>query len=175
MQKNKNNKNSTQPTQNATKRETKILNIVCNTTILLLSMMTEAISGIFSSMSKEMVNAFTTGFGAPEDTRGEINEKTKDVQQEIPKQMREQVLSVKADIAAQLKEKKEQIIPILADKKFDEGIAIVERYEFGLPRLSCELDERALLGYLALMQQNNEQFTKMFQELLEWMKNVPQS
>jgi len=74
-----------------------------------------------------------------------------------------------------MKEKKEKITSLIADKRLDEGIAIVERYNFNLPRLSCDLDERSLLGYMTLLQQNDEQFTKMFQELLEWMKDLPQS
>jgi hypothetical protein len=81
---------------------------------------------------------------------------------------------MKTDITKQMNEKKEQILPLLADRRFDEGITIVERYEFGLPRLTTDLDERSLLAYIALLQENNEQFTKMFQELLEWMKNLPQ-
>jgi hypothetical protein len=175
MSKNTTHKSSAQPHQVTLDRETKILNIICNTTILLLSMMTEAITSVFTTMSNEMVTALATGLGAPEDTTKEIQKKTHDAQQGLPEQMRAQVLSIKADIAVQLKEKKEQIVPLLADSRFDKGIAIVERYEYNLPRLTGDLDERSLLAYLALLQQNNEQFTKMFQELVEWMKNVPQS
>jgi hypothetical protein len=82
---------------------------------------------------------------------------------------------MKRGVTAQMKEKKEKITSLIADKRLDEGIAIVERYNFNLPKLSCDLDVRSLLGYMTLLQQNDEQFTKMFQELLEWMKDLPQS
>ncbi len=155
-------------------RETKILNVICNTWILLMSIMIEAFTGVFTKLSKEMITAITTGLGTSTDTIKDVDRKTDNIQNELPKQMSEQLLAMKGDITAQLREKKEKLASIIADKKFDKGIAIVERYNFSLPKLSCDLDERSLLGYLALLQENNEQFTKMFQELLEWMKDLPQ-
>ena len=125
-------------------------------------------------LSKEMITALSTGLGAPEDSKKEIQNTTDDMERKIPQELRKQLNEMKTDITKQMNEKKEQILPLLADRRFDEGIAIAERYEFGLPRLTTDLDERSLLGYIALLQENNEQFTKMFQELLEWMKNLPQ-
>jgi hypothetical protein len=174
MQKKMNSKNSTQSEFNNHGRETQILNVICNTTILLMSIMTEAFTSIFTKLSKEMITAITTGLGAPGDTIKEIQGETNNIQNELPKQMSEQLLAMKADVTAQLREKKEKFTSLLADKRFDEGITIVERYNFNLPKLSSDLNERSLLGYIALLQQNNEQFGKMFQELLEWMKNLPQ-
>jgi hypothetical protein len=174
MQKKMNSKNSTPPEINNQGRETKILNVICNTTILLMSIMTEALTSAFTELSKEMITTITTGLDASADTVKKIHDETDNIQNEFPKQMREQLLGMKVEITAQLSEKKEKFASILADGRFDEGIAIVERYNFNLPNLSCDLDERSLLMYFALLQENNEQFTKMFQELVEWMKNLPQ-
>ena len=81
---------------------------------------------------------------------------------------------MKIEITTQLHEKKEALASVIVDKKFDEGIAIVERYTFALPKLSGDLNEHALFGYIALLKENNKQFTTMFQELVEWMKHLPQ-
>jgi len=174
MQQKTNSKNSTPPQQNIQEREKKILNVISNTSILLMSVVTEAFSEMFTKLSKEMTTTITTGLGAPKDTIQEIHGETDDIQKDLPKQMREQLLTMKTEITTQLREKKEKLASIIDDKRFDEGIAIIERYKFNLPKLSCNLDERSLLGYIKLLQENNEQFTKMFQELLEWMKNLPQ-
>jgi hypothetical protein len=174
MKKKINNKNNTPPEVNNQGRETKIMNVICNTTILLMSIMTEAFSSIFTKLSKDMITAITTGLDAPVDTINEIHGETTNIQYALPKQIREQLLAMKVDVTAQMKEKKEKFTSLIGDKRFDEGIAIVERYNFNLPKLSCDLDERSLLGYMALLQHNNEQFTKMFQELLDWMKDLPQ-
>jgi len=175
MQKKMNNKNKILPELNTQGRETKILNVMCNISILLMSLTTEAFSDIFTKRSKEMVNAITTGLSTSASNVNENHGTTDNIQDELSKQIREQLLAMKVDINAQLREKKEKFVSIIADRRFDEGIAIVERYNFNLPKLSCDLDEHLLLGYLTLLQENNEQFTKMFQELLEWMKDLPQS
>ena len=174
MQKKTNSKNSTLPQQNFHDRETKILNIICNTSILLMSIMTETFGNIFATLSKEMINTITTALEPPEASIKGIHKETDNIEKELPKQLREQLLAMKTDIATQLTEKKEKLSSIITDRKFDEGITIVERYKFSLPKLSCDLDERSLFGYITLLQDNDEQFTKMFQELLEWMNNLPQ-
>ncbi|MCX6664156.1 MAG: hypothetical protein NTZ75_07905 [Euryarchaeota archaeon] len=159
--------------QNTPARETKILNVICNTSLLLMSAVTEAFSERFTKLSKEMITAITTSLGNSEDATKDIHKKTDSLQKELPQQIREQLLAMKTDITTQLQEKKEKLGPLLADPIFDDGITIVERYKFGLPALTQDLDERSLLGYIALLRANDPRFTTMFQELLEWMKNLP--
>jgi hypothetical protein len=160
--------------QNTPAWETKIMNVICNTSILLMSAVTEAFSEMFTTLSKEMITAITTSLGNSEDATKDIHKKTTRLQKEFPQQIREQLLTMKTDITAQLQEKKEQLDLILADPRFDEGITIVERNKFDLPALTQDLDEHSLLGYIALLQENDSRFTTMFQELLEWMKTLPQ-
>jgi hypothetical protein len=160
--------------QNTQTRETKILNVISNTSLLLMSAVTEAFSEVFTTLSKEMITAISTSFDTSEDTTKEIHKKTDNLQKELPRQIREQMLAMKTDITAQIQEKKEKLDPLLVDQRFDGGITIVERYKFDLPALTQDLDERSLFGYIALMQANDPRFTTMFQELLEWMKNLPQ-
>jgi hypothetical protein len=159
---------------NTQTRETKILNVICNTSLLLMSAVTEAFSEVFTTLSKEMITAISTSIDDSEDTTTEIHKKTDDIQKELPRQIREQMLAMKTDITTQIQEKKEKLGPLLADQRFDEGLTIVERYKFGLPALTQDLDECSLFGYIALMQANDPRFTAMFQELLEWMKKLPQ-
>lgn len=175
MQKKMNINNKAPPELSNQSREAKIMNVICNTTILLMSIMTEAFTSMFTKLSKEMITAITTVLDAPADTIKEINGKTNIIKNELPKQIRQQLLALKKDVTVQMKEKKEKFASLIDDKSFDGGIEIVERYNFNLPKLSCDLDERSLLGYMILLQQNDEQCTKMFQELLEWMKDLPQS
>ena len=160
--------------QNTQVRETKILNVICNFSLLLMSAVTEAFSEKFTTLSKEMITALTTRFDNLEDAAKDIHKKTDRLQKEIPQQIREQLLAMKTDITVQLQEKKEKLGTILADPRFDDGITIVEHYKFSLSTLTQDLDERSLLGYIALLQANDPRFTTMLQELLEWMKNLPQ-
>jgi hypothetical protein len=81
---------------------------------------------------------------------------------------------MKQDLAKQIQEKRKTLEPLLADKQFDTGITIAERSTIHLPRLTKDLTEAALLGYLALLQTNDPEFSEMFQQLLEWMNSLPQ-
>jgi hypothetical protein len=159
--------------QNTQTRETKILNVICNTSVLLMSAITEAFSEMFTKLSKEMITAITTSLDTTEDVTKDIHKKTDNLKKELPQQIREQLLAMKTDITTQLQEKKETLGTLLIDPRFDDGITIVERYKFSLPALTQVLDERSLLGYITLLQTNDPRFTTMFQELLEWMKNLP--
>jgi len=152
-------------------RESKILNIMSNTSILLMSLMTDAFSGVFAEMATGMAQAVTEGLGAEKEPTN--TEKIERVKTEIPKQMIAQVVQMKADMKGQLQAKKEKIEKMIADPRFDAGITIAERYDFGVPNLTHDLDERSLLKYIELLKANDARCTKMFQELMEWMKSLP--
>ena len=109
MEKKTNSKHSIPVELNNQGRETKLLNVICNTSLLLMSIMTEAFTDVFTKLSKEMITAITTEMGTPLSTIKEIHGETEKIQHEFPKQMREQLLAMKTDIAAQLREKKRKI------------------------------------------------------------------
>jgi hypothetical protein len=111
MQKKDKQQNNTPPEVNNQGRETKILNIICNTTILLMSIMTEAFSSIFTKLSKEMITAITTGLDTPVDMINEIHGETNHVQYGLPQQIRKQLLAMKVDVTEQIKEKKKNLHP----------------------------------------------------------------
>jgi len=165
---------TTQPNKPAEKkdenRETKILNVLCNTSILLMTIMTEAFSEMFTTISKEMMTAVATGLGAPEDATKKIDA----LHQQLPDHLRKELITMKNDLAKHLMEKKAELSPLLADPIFDQGVAIVERTPFSLPLLTQDLDEHSLLGYLTLLQTNDPRATTMLKELLEWMNSLPQ-
>ena len=151
-------------------RETKILNLLCNTSLVLMTMITEAFSQVFTNITKEMVSAFTTSLGAPPDTSGSID----DLQKNLPDTLRKELMTMKKDLQKQLNEKRQDLGSLLSDSRFDTGITIVERTPLPLPLLTQDLDERSLFGYLALLQTNDPQVTAMFKELFEWMNTLPQ-
>jgi hypothetical protein len=108
MKKKINNKNNTPPEVSNQGRETKIMNVICNTTILLMSIMTEAFTSIFTKLSKDMITAITTDLYTPVDTIKKIHGETNNIRYELPKQIREQLLEMKLDVTAQMKEKKKE-------------------------------------------------------------------
>jgi hypothetical protein len=165
----------TTPTQTSTDdRETKIFHIMTNTSILLMALMTEAFSDMFTNLAEGMTQAFTTGLGAPEADSQEASRKIKELKTTLPKKMIKEMITMKKDINDQLVAKKQDLRNVIADPAFDKGITIAEQYSFGLPAVTNDLDEVSLLGYIALLKANDPRCTKMFQELMEWMKAIPQ-
>ncbi|MBN1860009.1 MAG: hypothetical protein JW840_00955, partial [Candidatus Thermoplasmatota archaeon] len=96
------------------------------------------------------------------------------LQKQFPDKLRKELLSMKQDLAQQIQEKRKTLDPLLADTRFDTGITLAEHSTIHLPILTKDLDEAALLGYLALLQTNDPEFSAMFEQLLEWMNNLPQ-
>ena len=167
-------KTSAQPDRLAEKKEvdrdTKILNVLCNTSILVMTMMTDAFSEIFSTLSKEMMTAVASGLGTPE----EATKKIDILHQQLPDHLRQELITMKNDLQKQLQRKKEELSPLLKNPLFDQGIALAEQTSIPLPRLTLDLDEAALFGYLTLLKTNDPQATMLFQQLFEWMNALPQ-
>jgi len=142
-----------------------------NTSILLMALMTDAFSDAFTEMAARLAETFTAGFnGTSKEQTGPV--KATQLKTGIPKQMVAQIIQMKADMKQQLEAKKKELGNKLADPKFDAGISIAEQYHVGIPNLTSDLDEQSLLTYIGLLKANDVRFTKMFQELMEWMKAV---
>jgi hypothetical protein len=157
-----------QPTQD---RESKILNIMLNTSILLMALMTDAFSDAFAGMAAGMAQAVAAGVEGT-DKEPTTKETIQRMKTEFPKQIITQIIQMKTDMKKQLEAKKDEIGKKIVDPKFDAGITIAERYDLGVPNLTSDLDEKSLLKYIMLLKANDAQCTKMFQALMEWMKTV---
>lgn len=151
-------------------REAKIFNLLCNISLLLMALVTSAFAELLTTVSKEMVAAIYASLDAAEaDTKN-----LEDLQRTLPQNITDELLHMKQDLETQLMEKKQEMASFLSDPRFDAGIAIVEHTPFPLPKLTQDLSESHLLGYLALLQTSDQRFSTMFQELLHWMNTLPQ-
>jgi hypothetical protein len=169
MTKKNHNQTDNHPKSNQEDRETKILNLLCNTSLVLMTMLTEAVSQVFTSITKEMVTALSTGMGSSQDVSANLN----DLEKNIPEKLRAELMTMKNDLKKQFNEKKHELSGLLSDPRFDEGITIAERASVSLPKLTLDLDERALFGYLALLQAEDPAVSSMFKDLFEWMNTLP--
>jgi hypothetical protein len=56
---------------------------------------------------------------------------------------------------------------------FDEGISIVESYDFGRPKLTERLTDEVLASYVFLLQSGDAKLESMTRELSEWRRRLP--
>jgi len=80
---------------------------------------------------------------------------------------------MRAGIYEQIEQKRQEIEPFLSDPVFDLGPRKIDEYEFGLPKLSEELDDAALAQYVLLLESEDAKFGELFKFLSEWMNSLP--
>ena len=61
----------------------------------------------------------------------------------------------------------------ISDQRFDKGIEIVEKYDFGIPRLTDKVSDEVLATYILLLKNGNQELGKMFNELGDWQAGLP--
>jgi len=61
----------------------------------------------------------------------------------------------------------------VAGPSFDEGIKIVEGYDFGRPKLTEELSDETLASYVFLLKAGDRRLGEMFTRLADWQRRLP--
>ncbi|MDD1747013.1 MAG: hypothetical protein LUQ16_04550 [Methanomassiliicoccales archaeon] len=157
--------------QSKADRTTRIMNAITNTSVVLMSVM----MGGFAKAMVEATGEIASGMaGSVDPEEGErINQEVQQKLPEIDGEMKSMVSEMRKDLYAQVGEKRKEIEPLLSDPVFDLGPKIVDRYEFGLPRLTEELDDASLVQYTRLLVDEDPNFSRMFQELTDWINTLP--
>jgi DNA-binding transcriptional MerR regulator len=146
--------------QSMTVRNKKIMNLIANTNIILLSTLEDLADLMMDSMGA-VAAGIAEAIDEVEQDPPEANEKVKAV-----------VSNVRQDVYRQMKQKKDSIEKYLPDPRFDDALKIVDAYEFKLPKLTEELDEATLTAYLQLLISENPKFNEMFKKLTTLMNEM---
>ena len=149
-------------------RNKKIVNLIANTNIILLStledladLMMDSMGAVAAGIAKAIDGEAVTDVYEAEQEPPEVNEKVKAV-----------VSDVRQDVYRQMEEKQVSIEKYLPDPRFDDALKIVDAYEFKLPKLTEELDEASLTAYLQLLLAENPKFSEMFKKLTTLMNEM---
>lgn len=156
--------------QKAKEREKKILNCMINSSIILMS----SLMGAFSEIMVNATSTFASGFAEALDDE-EVKKKAQEEFSDADKKVMKLISDTRQDIYRQFEQKKKEIKPLIADPVFDEGPHIVENYDFGLPKLTEELDDLSLAAYTQLIASDDKRFDDMFKQLMGWMNSLPKS
>ncbi len=170
--KKKKHQNGVEPLKSAPDRESKIMNSIANVSIILMSIMMGAFSELMVKTTGAMASGMANAIGGEEAAVQVENEVTQKLP-EVNDKMKALVSNIRKDMYAQLKQKRKDIEPLLSDKVFDIGPQTIEEYDFGLTKITEELDENTLSRYTQLMACEDPKFGKMFKALTEWMNSLP--
>ena len=153
-------------------REDKIINSMANTSIILMSI----VMGVFTKVVVTATDVMASGMAkalAGEDAGDKVNQEIKQKLPEVDEKLKTMISDIKKDIYSQMRQKKQELEPLLSDPAFEVGPRIIQKYDFNLPKLTQGLDDKTLLKYSQLLASENIRFAKMFKELTEWINSLP--
>jgi hypothetical protein len=153
-------------------RETKILNAMANTSVLLMSTMMGAFTTLMVDATSAMASGMAEAMGGKE-AQNKVSQEIKQEAPEVNEKVKAMISDIRKDIYAQMKEKRLEFKSLLSDPAFDVGPRIIEKYDFKLPKLTEELDDKALSQYSQLLLSEDAGFAKLFKELAEWIGSLP--
>jgi hypothetical protein len=161
----KNSRASSKPFSSKMEREKRILNCIANTTIILMSTMMGAFNQVMIDATGAMASGIAGALGGKE-AEEKVEKNFKQGMPEVDEKMKMLISDMRKDVHAQLEQRSKEIMPLLSDSAFDVGPKIVEKYNFKLPKLTQELDEIAIAGYIQLLVSEDPSFAEMFKELV---------
>ena len=153
-------------------REKRIVFTIANTSIIIMSSMMDAFGELMIQATGSMATGLATALGG-EESGDEVKKEFDQKLPEVNEKMKAMISEVRDDLYAQFEQKQKQMQPLLSDPIFDVGPTIVEKYDFGLPKLNEELDDKTLAQYAVLFTSEDSLFVEMFQELTSWMDGLP--
>ena len=156
----------------AVNREKRIMNAVANTSIILMGTLMGGFSELMVNATGTMASGMAEAFGG-EEAGEEVREKVKQEKPGVVEKIRGMMSEMRAGIYEQIEQKRKEIEPFLSDPVFDLGPRKIDEYEFGLPKLTEELDDGALAQYVLLLESEDAKFGELFKALSEWMNSLP--
>ncbi len=153
-------------------RENAIMNTIANTSIILMSTMMGAFTHAIVNVTDSMASGIAEVMGGKE-AADKISGETRRNLPDVDQKTKAMISDIRKDIYLQLKQKKQEMAPFLSDPAFDVGPKIISEYDFNLPKLTEELDDKALVKYSKLLTAEDTRFAQMFKALTEWLSTLP--
>jgi hypothetical protein len=162
------------PSRKSLVREEKLQNLMANHSMIFMGMFEESFAEIAERMTEAVsaeARAMAGGLGRPSAER--VDKNLKGLTPEIRAHIGLLFSDIREEIALQWPKNPELFRRYISSPAFDQGIAIVERYDLGRPRLTEALSDEVLASYVFLLKGGDPKATKMFKELSEWQGGLP--
>jgi hypothetical protein len=176
---------ATKKIEGSSSRDEKLENLIVNHSMIVMGMFEEA----FFDIADRMTTTALSPPGGP--TRAEDSRARSPAPESSPPVDAGKVagggslaIDVKIEIEylfAELREEASSELPrdpadfarYASSPVFDEGISIVESYDFGRPKLTEQLTDEVLASYVFLLQSGDAKLEHMTRELSEWRRRLP--
>jgi len=155
-----------------TDREKKIMNVVANTSIILVSMLMGGLTEALMAATGTVASGIAGAAGG-EEAGKKASREFKQKLPEVDEKMKAMIMDVRKDLYVQIEQKRKEIEPFLSDPVFDVGPKKIDAYDFELPKLTEELDDGTIAQYTCLLASEDPSFAALFKELTNWMNTLP--
>ncbi len=161
-------------------RDEKVENLLFNYSMILMATFEAAFANLASTMGdvlaktgSAMADAMTSSFGGGSEAGSDSSTNLDDLGPRTSEKLKDSFAEFRTQARSDFSAKSSSIRKMLQDPMIDEGVKIVESFDFKLPRLTEQLSDDDLSKYMALLNNKDAKFEKMLQKLAVWQEKVP--
>jgi len=152
-------------------RDEKLGNLIVNHSMIFMGIFDEAFSAIADKMT-EASGVGISDFNSSGTT--DLGRKAgKEIAPEVLIQIGYAFSAIREEMDSEWPKNASVFAQYVSSPAFDKGIQIVEKYDFGRPKLTEKLTDEVLASYVFLLQSGDKELGKMFKELADWKSNLP--
>jgi hypothetical protein len=152
-------------------RDEKLENLITNHSIIFMGMFDEAFSAIADRMNETLGGRISESKSPVTD--GVLKKAGKEIPPDVLTQIGYAFAGIREEMASDLPNDTTVFAQYVQNPAFDRGIEIVEKYDFGRPKLTEKLTDEVLASYVFLLQSGDKELGKMFKELADWQGSLP--
>ena len=152
-------------------RDEKLENLITNHSMIFMGMFDEAFSAIADRMN-ETLGGRISDSNSPK-TDGLLTKAGRMIAPEVLTQIGYAFARIREEMASDWPIDARVFAQYVQSPAFDRGIEIVEKYDFGRPKLTEKLTDEVLASYVFLLQSGHKELGKMFKELADWQGSLP--
>ncbi len=161
-------------TNEKTDREKRIMNAIVNTSVVLMGMLmggfTELMMNVTGTVASGMAEAVSG-----EEAGKKVGREFKQKVPEANEKMKAMMSDMRKDMYAQIEQNIKEIKPFMSNPIFDVGPQKIDEYDFGIPKLTEELNDETLAQYSCLLVSEDAAFAELFKQLTDWLNSLPKT
>ena len=147
-------------------REERLENLLMNHSMIFMGVFEETLTALADRMVDAPSGSNRSGVSA--------SNKAKDgVAPEVRAQISEVFSGIREETSSERTRDRRAFERYVSDPAFDKGLEIVEKYDFGRPKLTARLSDDVLASYVFLLLSGDKELGRMFKEIAEWKAGLP--
>ncbi len=157
-----------------TDREKRIMNAIVNTSVVLMGMLMGGFTELMMNVTSTVASGMAEAVGGEEAGK----EVSKEIKQKVPEaneKMKAMMSDMRKDMYTQIEQNIKDIKPFMSNPIFDVGPQKIDEYDFGIPKLTEELDDGTLAQYSYLLVSEDATFAELFKQLTDWLNSLPKT